>query len=315
MVLLAAVCASCGPAAARVATRVAEETPEPFIRETLDTLQDEEVRDLFVAVLATPEVREATRELVASVTDGTLDALTMEGRAARLDELTARYVGVVSRAIEEAFAERIGPSLEASAARTLDRGLERLLAEETMEGAGRATERLAERMTAAMMVAVRDELGPSVRSAVQDDLGPALGDALRQHLGPALRDSLTDPEMQAALGATTRIMAREATLGLQEAFQEIDAREHETPTVLTRVQHWAARETDLLQFILIAVLGGLVLLLLWLQRSAARARQREADARRQESTIDALRERLAPDDRRAKEHGSPPRAPPEPSRG
>jgi len=52
----------------------------------------------------------------------------------------------------------------------------------------------------------------------------ALVAMLREDIGPAIRDGLEDARTREAIGATTRVVTREVMLGMQDAFERIDAR-------------------------------------------------------------------------------------------
>lgn len=274
--------AGCAHHAGAIAGEMAGEVPEPLIQESLRTLGDEETRELIADVLGMPEVQDATRELIGSVTDGAIDALTEEERAARLSELSTAFVARVSDTLADVIERDIGPAVVQTLARALDASLRTILSDRTIERLSEAIGIVAQQSAAALAVAMREELGPAMRAALREDLGPAL------------RDAMASPETQEVIADTTRTMSREMVLGVQDAFEEIEAREgsQQTNTILTRLQDVAGGGFDFLRVALIALALALLVALLFLVRAIARAREHEAEAHRREAAMVALTEAI-----------------------
>lgn len=72
--------------------RVRPGIPGRLIRSSVRALGDDETKRLVASLLGAPEVRAATRALVASAADGMLDALEDEDRAAKLAAATGRGI-------------------------------------------------------------------------------------------------------------------------------------------------------------------------------------------------------------------------------
>lgn len=258
-----------GAIAGEVAGEAAAEAPEPFVTETVKALGDPETQRAIAELFASPAVQDATRELIGGVTDGTLAALTDEARAARLAELSERFVARVSDAIADTLERDVGPALAQAMGRTIDATLREILDERTTEQIGAAVAVVARESTAALALAVREELGPAMRATLRDELIPAMAEALEA------------PETQAAIARTTRTLSREAVLGVQDAFEQIERRSGhpaQEETILTRLQGWAGEGFDFMQLALLVLLVILLVLVAWLVRSTARARAREAEA-------------------------------------
>lgn len=147
VVTLAATLAGTAPGCAAAARRTASSLPEPIIQESLRTLAREDTRALFAEVLAAPEVRDATRGLVAHVTDGFLDALADPDRAAQLGLAIERLATHLFRVIAASIERELAPALE----------------------------RLTERLMATAAESLRDELGPALRETIED---PAMQETL-----------------------------------------------------------------------------------------------------------------------------------------
>lgn len=259
----------CAHQARSIAGAIAEEVPEPFITEGLRTLSEEQTREMLVDVLGMPEIRVATRELVGSVTDGTIDALSDSSRAARLTDLSEQFVLRISTALSSVLERDIGPAMVRTLSQSLDSSLRHILSEETQNRIGMAVARVAQESTAALAMAIRDELGP------------------------ALRSELGSPEMQSAIVDTSRTMSRGVVLGIQDAFEEIDARHGRTPdTILTRLQDAASTGFGLLQWGIVVLLIAFLILSGFLLRAIARAREHEAEAHRREAAIVAFTEAI-----------------------
>lgn len=272
----------CAHHAGAIAGQMAEEAPEPLIRSTVETLGDEETQAAIAEVLASPEVQTATRELIGNVTDGTLDALTDEERAARLEAFSERFVARVSNALAGSIERDVGPALAQVMSRTLDQSLQRVLSEESTDRMAAAVSRVAQQSVVAMAAGMREELGPAMRAT------------LREELVPALNEALAHPDTQRTIALTTRTLSREMVLGVQDAFAEIEARdpEHRTDTVITRLQDWAGEGSNTLQIILVLMVLGLLAMVAWQMHTTARAKAQEAQAHRREAAIVALTEAL-----------------------
>jgi hypothetical protein len=255
--------------------------PEPLITESLRTLSEDQTREMVVDVLGMPEIREATRELIGHVTDGTIDALSEQSRADRLTEVSEQFVLRISTALASMLERDVGPAMVRTLSRGLDTSLRRILSEETQSQIGVAVARVAQQSTAALAVAVRDELGPAMRAAWENDVAPAL------------RSELTNPETQLVIADTSRTMSRGVILGIQDAFEEIDARKGRAPdTILTRLQEAAGAGFGVLQWGLVVLLIALLVLFGFLVRATAQARKHEAEAYRREAAIVALTEAI-----------------------
>ncbi|MDQ3034628.1 MAG: hypothetical protein M3Y87_19620 [Myxococcota bacterium] len=272
----------CATHAGAIAGEMAGEVPEPLIQESLRTLADDETQELIAEVLGMPAVQDATRELIGNVTDGAIEALTNEERAARLTELSQQFVARVSDTLADVIERDIGPAMVQTLTRALDASLRRILSDETIERMSQAVALVAQQSAAALAVAVREELGPALRAALREDLGPAL------------REAMASPETQEVIADTTRTMSRGMVLGVQDAFEEIEAREgpQQTNTILTRLQDFAGGGLNILQFALAALALALLVALLFLVRAIAKAREHEAEAHRREAAMIALTEAI-----------------------
>lgn len=260
----------CAHQAGSLAGAMAEEVPEPLINESLRTLADEDTQHLIGQVLGMPEIQGATRDLISNVTDGALDALSDEERAARLAELSSAFVTQVSMTLADVLEREVAPAMMRTMSRALDASLNRILSDETTDRMAAAVANLATESTAALAIAVREELAPAMRAALED------------------------PAVQEMIAGTTRTMSRGMVLGVQDAFEEIEARRgpEQTNTILTRLQQAAGPGYDILQVALVALLIGLLVLLGLLLRAIARSREHAAEAHRREAAILALTEAL-----------------------
>lgn len=240
--------------------------PEPVIEETLRTLDDEETQRQIIELLRRPGVQEATRELVANITDGTLDALSEEERAARITELADAFVLRIADAVER----DIGPAMTRAVAETLEESLRRALSEENAAALSETVTGIARQSTAALAVAVREELGPAMRDA--------------------FRDALDDPETRALISDASRVIARAMVLGVQDGFEEIEERAgpHQTDTVVTRLQEMAGEGFDLGQLLLFLILLAMLAVVIYLARSVVKERRGEAEAESREAALATL---------------------------
>src|SRR5690606_3044481 len=142
-----------------------------------------------------------------------------------------------------------------------DASLRQILDEETTSAIGDAAAAVAQRSTAALALAVREEVGPAMRAVIRDELVPAL------------REALDDPETQETIARTTRTLTREAVLGVQHAFEAIERRAGHPPQeepISTRLQGWAGEGFAFMPLALLVLLVVLLVLVAWLVRSTAK---------------------------------------------
>ena len=233
--------------AGSIARDMATEVPEPLINESLRTVLTPDTRELVTDVAALPEIEQATASLVASVTDGTLEALDDEERAERIGQAVEGFVRQVGHTLADVVGREIAPSLSRSVAAGLERALVRLTAEPNRE-------RLAE-------------------------LARTLGHAGAEQLVRGVHVALQDPEVQQTVALTARNVGYQLALGAGDAIHEIEARERaarpaapggsSAPAALEAEEGglpWAA--------IAAAVLAALLVIVVVASRIEARRRER-----------------------------------------
>lgn len=251
---------------------VAAEVPEPFIHESLRTLAQDDTQALVSELVSLPEVRAATRDLVASVTDGSLDALAEPERAERLGSAVEQFVARIVAAIADAADREVAPVVVATIERSVDAALREALSRESRDRISEATSEIAERTVASAAIAARDEMGP------------------------ALRAVLADPETRQVLRDTAREISREVARGSGEAMREARARavdSDEPAGLFAEGARMLERGSALLDLLFaVVVLGALALAVLRVRRTRRNAR-REERARRREVVVMSLLARAA----------------------
>ncbi|XXX75628.1 hypothetical protein WMF30_49055 [Sorangium sp. So ce134] len=216
------------------------------IDEGLRKLEDAEIQRRVARMMASPEMRAAQRQLVAGLIDGTLASLSDEGRAARIDELTAQYTrGVVRSAV--------GGALDGA----LDEDARRELRRVTGSLVEASVRQLRESLDEA-------DLGPSVAAALREQLGPALQAVIAENLGPGVTSLLGSEDFQRALGATARVVGREMVAGANDALTEAQQRDgRRDGSMLSRIGHLADEGAQLVSTITWLIGAVAVALAVW----------------------------------------------------
>lgn len=269
--LAATIFPGCGAALREAAGGMAEEMPGRITEGSLVTLEEQETRDRILALLESPEVQDATRALVAGILDGSIEALGDEARAARIAEASDTFVLAVSRSVGEALDREIGPAAATAVARVLDASLARVTSEDSLERVAAIVRTLAREAVAAMVLALRDDLGPAMRDA--------------------LRETLEDERTRSALAEGARSLSAAVVLGAQDGLEEIRRRGElvdEPDTLLERVRSIATGGRDLVEIAVVLMALGLVAVSLWLVRSVDQQRRQAAEAQKREAAILAI---------------------------
>jgi hypothetical protein len=136
--------------------------------------------------------------------------------------------------LEEPESRRqIAAVLTSAEMRDAFRGTSESLTEGVVEGLGsdamtRNMDKLVTQLARSFVVALASSLPtltPAIQKAVAEDLGPAMTTLLRQELAPAFAGLLDSPDVQAAVGKTTRQVAHQFVLGSNEGLAELAEKE------------------------------------------------------------------------------------------
>jgi hypothetical protein len=272
---LTAATTSCRPAIGAAAAEVPRAATGPLIDETLQQFEDEATRRRIADVLATPEVQRAMQELSSALTSGAVMGLTREDVAAQVAEHGDRLVRALLAAMASSMREEMAPAVAELTRHAVAAAMEGALA----EGNRAALERLASGMTRsatqaamrAMAEEIPNELAPAMRRAMTEEITPAMREMMREAVAPSIAEMVRSPELASALGATTRVVAREAVLGSNEGMAQLEQRGK--PGLLARVATLFGRYSWVLWVAAMATVG----LITWL---VARAAQRRTVTRR-----------------------------------
>lgn len=255
----------------------------PTVREVVRTGIDESSQKANWDKLRAP-----ARELAGEVTRGVLDAGASAELGAKLGDKLDASVDRFVRTFLRVASEELDTELSPAAARAVRASVDAAMAGILSDGTKRGVEDIANRLTAAAMVALarglRDQLAPAVASALDNTLGPAMQRMIENHLGPALAATLKRDlapalaELGSGLTDATRRTATAAAEGFVDGIRNrIGPRVDEEIDRLHAVIDKANQDAhSTLRFVGIAVLGaisGLLALALWLRhRTAVAAR-------------------------------------------
>jgi hypothetical protein len=177
----------------------------------------------------------------------------------------------------------IGPEIAQMVSLTVDASLQRAMSPENQL-----------RMASTVAVIVEQSV-TTLAASLNSQLRPTLQAMLREDVGPALRDGLRDPQTQLAIAAAMRTLTKEAVLGMQDAFSEIDARPKvggQPPTLLARLQGLAVEGTNLFRTVAIALGIAVLLLVVWLWKTRSRVSVATREGARRESALVSLAQAL-----------------------
>jgi hypothetical protein len=194
------------------------------INESLKALNDPENQELMRRLVDLPEIQKAAHDLTEAITGGALDGLTDDARAAKLRELTDKFVNQVATSVSRDLDAHISPSLTRAVEDIVGGAVGAALSPENRQQARSFVEAIT-RTTVATFgqstgKALRDDLGPAAQHVIENNLGPALEHLIEKNLVPSLKRALDDEAIPAA-GRLTREVSRQAVLGAHDALVEL----------------------------------------------------------------------------------------------
>ncbi|MBK8171897.1 MAG: hypothetical protein IPK60_16320 [Sandaracinaceae bacterium] len=268
--------AGCAHQAGAIGADIARQATPTAIESSLRSMDEEENQRRLAHILESPQIQIASERLVARVTDGTLNALSDEARAAKLAEFAHAFAGEIGSEMREQMRVNITPEIVSMVGRTVDASISHALSEGNQDRIAEAVANIARQSVSAVAAAFMEEVRPQIRAMLREDLMPAM------------RETLNDPQLQQAIGATTRTLTAQVVLGMQDAFEQIDVR-HERgqgrDTILTELQEMAQSGTNMVRWAAIGLAGLAVLLIAWLLRTRAKANAAAKEADRREAAL------------------------------
>jgi len=218
-----------------VKTAVVEPSVPGIVDDGLKTLTTEQNQERIKTLLALPDVQKSSRELARGVVAGALSELSAGERQAQLDLLAENFVLAVTQALAQGTDQHIGPAITRQTTGALRANLELLLGDEVKQDSAAyvsaVTHAFSTTLTRSMSEGLRRDVTPALTAAFTDELFPGVARGFEADLRPALL-------------RTSRDVAREASLGLNDALagelgDTIDRR------FLKRVDGWLGEGRDL----------------------------------------------------------------------
>ena len=250
----------------RGARDLAATTPPVAINSTLRALNDVENQRLVVQLLASPEMRAATRALAGEIADGTMAALTEPERVARIEEMSTRYLAAITRTITRSLAAGLRNDLAPALAEVMRESVASAMRETLREGYQRDLERVAVGLTRATVEAA----------------SRGMAEGITRDLVPSLRNALLSEPNASALGAASRSLAREVVLGSNEAMTQIQRQQDRgaRPSFLSHLSSLTADGVRIMQLVTVIAVTLALLLGVWVLRLIQRERRSAAASER-----------------------------------
>lgn len=218
-----------GPGCAHNAEKIVRKTTPAMIEESLGSLSDPDNQEMIRRLVDKIEVREAMAELAEVITQGVLDGLSDEERAAKLEAISEHFVSRLLEAVGEGIREQITPAARELISRSVADAVDEALGPRSRERAQAMAAGIARDAVTSLVhhaaVGVREELGPALASVIRDDLGPALEDAVVRRLIPAILKMLAEelkPLARELVGEVARETAKQMVLGVDDALVELE---------------------------------------------------------------------------------------------
>ena len=267
---------SCAAPVSQLAAEIPKKATPAAIESGIDTMSDPVTRRRLERILASPEMRDLQRDIVAGLLDGTLTTLTEKEREERISAFTTRALTGTLRLLA-AEAPPLGAGLTRGAVNgALDAALSPARSGKIADQLGLVMGQSVEAAAGAFKKAA---VAKEISSAMTDDLGPAMRKTLADNVGPGLAAALQNEDFQRALGTTARTLGRELTLGVTEALAQ-QKPPPDTGSVLsslTGLAHQGAQLFGSAAWVLVLVICALFA---WILKLLAQARRYRADADR-----------------------------------
>lgn len=249
-----------------VAREVATVTPPAAINATLRALNDAENQRLVVQLMASPAMREAARTLASEIADGTLTGLTEPERIERIEQMSARYVAAITRAITRSMAEGLRQDLGPAIAEVTREAVAGSMREALREGYQRDLERVAAGLTRTTVEAA----------------SRGMAEGITRDLVPSMRDALLNEQNARAFGAASRSLAREVVLGSNDAMTQLQRQQERggRPSFLSRLSSLTEGGVKLMQLVAVVAVSLALLLGAWVLRLIMRGRRMQAESER-----------------------------------
>jgi hypothetical protein len=276
----------CAGPIADLAAQVPKKATSAAVQGGTNALSDPALRRQIAQALASPEMRDIQRELIAGLTDSTVAALGDEERLRRLDALATRAAerlllgadrtlprvtegltrGAVDGALDAALAPASQRKLQLAAGAFLDTGMRALTGGPESPG-----------------------LAVGVSAAMTQQIGPAMEATMRDDIGPGLASVLANQELQRSLGETARLLGREIVLGATDALatQKPPPQADSFLSKASGVARQGAALFGTAAWVLVLVIA---LLFAWIVKLLAQARRLRSEATRQVAQARLLEE-------------------------
>lgn len=270
------VTAGCSGPVAQLSAEVPKGAVPATIEATIDSLGDPVTRRRIEQILASPELQDVQRDLVAGIVDATLTTFDEQARTERMGLLANKAVlgtlailnkglpgfghdltqGAVGGALDAALSPARGAALARQVGIVLDAGL-----------------------SSAANAAGKAEIAKGMSGAMKDEIGPALRATLRDQVAPGLAETLKNEELQRALGLTARNLGREMVLGVTEALAQ-QKPPPESGSLLSSLTGLAQKGAQLFGSAAWLLVLVIVALFAWILKLMAQARRFREDADR-----------------------------------
>jgi hypothetical protein len=192
--------------------KMGEQASRGVIQEGLETFDSPENRARLGHILNSSEMRDAVRDLSASLVLGVFDGVRSANRAGAT---TDREIG---KSIRDGIDRQVTPALARLSHRVITSALDAALTDEHI---GRL-EILGERSTHAairgLSAGIEHDLGPALAATLEKDIGPAMALVMERDILPAIGRGLDTPEMQQVVANLTRSFATQFIGGAGDAM-------------------------------------------------------------------------------------------------
>lgn len=197
-----------------------EQLSRGVIQESLDTLDTPHSRAQLGRILNSSEVRDAVRDLSASVVIGVADGVrsAMQGQG----EIASN----VGSSFDDAMDRHLTPAVGRLAHRVVGSALDASLTDPRLSRIQLLGQQTTHAAVSGLAQGMEQDLGPALAATIERDIGPALALVIERDLLPAVARGLDTPQMEHAVSSLAHSIAAEFVTGAGEAIEgEVNQRQ------------------------------------------------------------------------------------------
>jgi hypothetical protein len=268
-----------------VSKKITARATESAVDTALDALTEPENQRKLSLILSSPAITQSARSITLSVVEAIFDSLK---KHVQLD------TDSFANDFDTSMRKHVAPGAAFVTRSIVSSALASTLSDKNAKRSEAFAKQSTHGMVQGLAQGVHDQLGPAIAHALAQDRGPAAPRVVEHQLIPAIARGLNNPEVQAAISATTASIARNIVRGADAGIDSAQLQNAEQGEVssLNMFGVQLARGYAIALFFVFALATSLLVLVLLLVRSNRGQRRLATQWKHREEAFLALLEQL-----------------------